>query len=128
MVSRGKGTMPRVTGYWPDNWVGARLEVVVDARDQSRNFRLVGRPIAEMTVVVSTADAQLGQFELVQNGKQTVTVQLPPGPRGTLTFDFSDHVIDGAGRPIAFLMQETDLFREEDLQPSASAASARQRV
>jgi glycosyltransferase involved in cell wall biosynthesis/2-polyprenyl-3-methyl-5-hydroxy-6-metoxy-1,4-benzoquinol methylase len=117
--SPGKGRMRRVMGYWPDNWVGARLEVVVDARDQSRNFRLVGLPISEMTVVVSTAGAQLGQFELAQNGEQTVTVQLPPGPRETLRFDFSDHVMDGRGRPIAFLVQETDLFREDDLHALA---------
>jgi len=114
--SPGRGRVPRVTGYWPDNWVGARLEVVVDARDQSRNFRLVGRPIAEMTVVVSTADTQLGQFELAtQNGQETVTIQLPPGPPETVRLAFSDHIVDGAGRPISFLLQETDLFGEADL-------------
>jgi glycosyltransferase involved in cell wall biosynthesis len=106
----------RVSGYWPDNWVANRLEVVIDPREQSRKLRLVGRPVAGMTVEVSASGTQLGQFELVQNGRETVTVQLPPGPRETVTFAFSDHSVDGAGRPISFLLEETNLFREEDLQ------------
>lgn len=110
----GNGRL-RVSGYWPDNWVGHRLEVVIDARARSRTLRLVGQPVAPMTVEVFASDTPLAECTLVQNGRQTVDVQLPPGPKETVTFAFSEHVVDGAGRPLAFLLQETNLFREEDL-------------
>jgi glycosyltransferase involved in cell wall biosynthesis len=109
----------RVSGYWPDNWVANRLEVVVDPREQSQKLLLVGRPVTGMTLEVSTSGKQLGEFELVRNGRETVSVWLPPGPRETVTYAFSDHSVDAAGRPISFLLEETNLFREEDLHALA---------
>jgi glycosyltransferase involved in cell wall biosynthesis len=105
----------RVTGYWPDNWVEERLDVVLDARGQSRSLQLVGRPVRAMTVEVSTNGTPLGRFELDEDRQETVTVQIPPGPREKVSFAFSDHMVDAAGRRISFLLQETNMFREEDL-------------
>jgi len=106
---------PQVSGYWPDNWIEARLDVVVDARETNHELRLVGRPIAEMTVEVAAKGTRLGSFKLAGGREETVTVQLPPGPRKSVSLSFSDYVVDVTGRPISFLLQETNLFREEDL-------------
>jgi hypothetical protein len=32
-----------------------------------------------------------------------------------LTFAFSNHVVDANGRPVSFLLNETNVFCEEDL-------------
>lgn len=109
----------RVSGYWPDNWVEEKLEVVVDARERDTQFRIAGRPIAQMTVEVSANGTQLGRFELAGEKQETVTVRLPAGPRERVSFSFSNHSGDAAGRPISFLLEETNLFREEDLHPLA---------
>jgi hypothetical protein len=106
----------RVKGFWPDNWVERQLDVVVDARDETRQVKLIGAPVAAMTVQVSAHGRPLRQFVLAQNGRQTIDLELPPGPEETITFDFSDHVVDGAGRPVSFMLDETDLFSEDDLR------------
>lgn len=106
---------PRVTGFRVDNWVEPQLDVVVDTRLRGRELRLVGEPVAPMTVAVSTGDQQLGQFDLAKNGRQTVLVELPPGPRAVLTYVFSRHEPDAHGRSVSFRLQETNLFTEQDL-------------
>jgi glycosyltransferase involved in cell wall biosynthesis len=105
----------RVRGYWSDNWVEERLEVVFDARDRDRQLRIVGRPIADMTVEVQANETRLGRFELVGDRQETLAVPLGPGPRETVAFSFSRSMVDSSGRPISFLLQETNLFSEEDL-------------
>jgi glycosyltransferase involved in cell wall biosynthesis len=110
-----RGARLRVSGFWPDNWTSERLDVVVDSREQPCSLCIVGRPVAEMTVRVSANGTNLGEFELKESERETVKVQLPAGPRELVSFSFSDHAVDANGRRVAFLVQETNLFREEDL-------------
>ena len=102
-------------GFWRDNWVAHRLDVVVDRSDHARSLRIVGCPVADMTLRVSSNGKQLGRFQLRQAEQEAVTIEVPPGPREVITFAFSVHAVDVKGRPIAFLLNETNLFREEDL-------------
>lgn len=105
----------RVTGFWHDNWVAERLDVVVYPRAHDCNLRIVGRAVARMTLRVSANKVHLGEFNLRQGERESVTVQLPAGPRELVTFAFSDHAVDANGRRVAFLLEETNVFREEDL-------------
>jgi glycosyltransferase involved in cell wall biosynthesis len=105
----------RVRGYWSDNWIEERLEVVLDAREHDRQLRLTGRAVDTMTVEVAANGVVLGRFELGRGRQETVAVRLGPGPRETVSFFFSHSMLDTAGRPISFLLEETNLFREEDL-------------
>jgi len=68
-----------------------------------------------MTVRVSANGTQLAEFALRENECELMRVQLPAGPRELLSFSFSDYALDAHGRRVAFLVQETNLFREEDL-------------
>jgi hypothetical protein len=104
-----------VSGFFPDNWVAERLDVVVDSREQLRQLRIVGRPVADLTVRVSANGTQLGEFALKEAECEAVKVQLPAGPPELVSFAFSNHAVDANGRRVAFLVQETNLFREEDL-------------
>lgn len=105
----------RVRGYWSDNWVEERLEVVFDARERNHELRIVGRPITDMTVEVSANGTRLGRFDLTGERQETVAVTLGPGPPETVSFSFSRSLVDAGGRPISFLLQETNLFKEDDL-------------
>jgi hypothetical protein len=109
------GESLRVRGFWRDNWVGERLDVVVDARERERTLNLVGRPVTDMTLLVSANGTELARFDLSGGEEQDVVVELPPGPRERLTFTFSEHAVDAGGRTVAFLLEATDAFREEDL-------------
>jgi glycosyltransferase involved in cell wall biosynthesis len=112
LVSRGR---LRVSGFWPDNWVGERLEVVVERRDSPRRLQLVGRPVSEMTVKVSANGTQLGEYALGDSDFESVDFELPPGPQEVVTFRFSEHAVDANGRRVAFRVRNTNLFREDDL-------------
>jgi glycosyltransferase involved in cell wall biosynthesis len=105
----------RVSGFWPDNWVSEQLDVVVGRRDQTSELRMVGWPIAGMTLEVSANGNRLGRFELEGSREEAVVVQLPPGPPETVSFRFSDAVVDTAGRTVSFRLNETNMFGEEDL-------------
>jgi hypothetical protein len=105
----------RVRGFWRDNWVGHRLDVVVDASEHSRSLSLVGRPVSDMTVTVTADGSGLGHFELRAGHEEDLVVDIPAGPREQITFSFSDHAVDADGRAVAFLLQETNAFREADL-------------
>jgi hypothetical protein len=74
-----------------------------------------GATVQATTVEVSTSGTPLGQFQLDEDRQEAVTVQLPPGPREKVSFAFSDHMVDAAGRRISLFPQETNMFREEDL-------------
>ena len=106
-----QGTQLRVNGYWPDNWVSDRLDVLIDRREHVRDLRIVGRPVAGMTLSVSAGAKQLGRSRITQRDHESVTVRLPAVPRELVTYAFSSHVVDEGGRRVAFLLEETNLFK-----------------
>ena len=111
----GRAARGRVRGYWPDNWVASTLDVDVGARDRTRELRLVGRSIDAMDVEVSANGACLGRFELEKGRCEVISVSVPPGPRETVSFAFSRSLVDSAGRSISFLLEGTNVFKEDDL-------------
>jgi glycosyltransferase involved in cell wall biosynthesis len=110
-----RGARLRVSGFWPDNWVAEKLDVIVEPRQRACQLQLVGRPVAEMTVRVSANGTDLGVYELSESDFESVEVELPPGPQEVVTFAFSEHAVDARGRRVAFLVRRTNLFREDDL-------------
>ncbi len=118
-AARGRAGNPvgrgRVRGYWADNWVEATLDVDVDASDRTREFRLVGKSINVMDVEIFASGTRLGRFDLKKGRHEVITVSVPPGPRETVSFVFSRSLDDVTGRSISFLLEETNLFREDDL-------------
>lgn len=105
----------RVRGYWPDNWVEPTLDVDVEARNRTRELRLVGRSIDAMNVEISANGTRLGRFDLEKGRREVITVSVPPGPRETVSFAFSHSLVDSTGRPVSFLLEGTNLFKEDDL-------------
>jgi glycosyltransferase involved in cell wall biosynthesis len=106
---------PRVSGFWPDNWVTDRLDVVIGPRESAREVRILGRAVVGMSVEVSADGDRLGRFELEGSREEAVVVKVPPGPLETISFQFSDAVVDGSGRMIAFRLDATNLFSEADI-------------
>jgi glycosyltransferase involved in cell wall biosynthesis len=105
----------RVRGFWPDNYIGELLEVVIDARDRPRELTISGRALVETSLVVSANGTRLGQFDLMPGERTSPRVEVPPGPREVVSFSFARHSVDAEGRSLAFLLEETNAFREEDL-------------
>ncbi len=87
----------------------------MDSRERVRDLTITGCSLADTTLVVSVDGKHLGRFELKKGERKSVTIQLPRGPREVVTFAFSDHLTDDKGRTVAFLLEETNVFREEHL-------------
>lgn len=104
----------RVTGYWADNWVDPRLDVML-ARGSAGPLRLEGVPAADMTVDVAVDDEVVQKVALRGGERTTIECAGPYSGSETLSFVFSESVQDGGGRRVSFRVEATDLFTEEDL-------------
>jgi glycosyltransferase involved in cell wall biosynthesis len=104
----------RVTGYWADNWVDPRLEVVL-TRSSAGPLRLEGVPATDMTVDVAVDDEVVQKVALRGGERTTIECVGPYSGSETVSFVFSESVQDGGGRQVSFRVEATDLFTEEDL-------------
>ena len=104
----------RITGYWADNWVDPRLEVVL-ARGSATSFRLTGVPATDMSVDLAVDTEPVESIPLRGGKRTTIECVGPYAGSETLSFVFSDAVTDGSGRRVSFRVEATDLFTEEDL-------------
>jgi glycosyltransferase involved in cell wall biosynthesis len=104
----------RVTGYWADNWVDPRLDVVL-AREPATSLRLEGVPATDMVVDLAVDDEVVQRIPLHGGKSTTIECVGPYSGRETLSFVFSQAVTDEAGRQVSFRVDATDLFSEQDL-------------
>jgi glycosyltransferase involved in cell wall biosynthesis len=104
-----------VRGFWDDNWLAPTCRVVLKDRGRDGWLRLAGTAPRDMTLTVRAGRRIVGAFPLRADRYETVCfpVQAELGHR--LTLHFSDQVVDASGRVVSFLLQDTNLFSEQDL-------------
>ena len=112
-IAANSGT--RVRGFSTDNWVEPRLDVLVDARDTPREFWIAGVPVAGMRLEVAAGNRLIDSFVLEADAPFASTFSLPAGTATRISFAFSAGLPDSRGRTISFLLEGTNIFREEDL-------------
>jgi glycosyltransferase involved in cell wall biosynthesis len=119
IIKRQRPTQVRVSGCWADNWIEERLEVALDASRTNQRLFLIGRPVEAMEVELAVDGAVVARHQLVADRVQAIPVNLPAGPEARLSVSFSRSLVDDLGRPLSLFLEETNLFREEDLPPLA---------
>jgi hypothetical protein len=106
---------PKVVGYWGDNWMGATCKIRLQDSLVGERIHLTGSAPQDTELTVSCKGSTLGVFQLQANVLQNVTFDVTPDQGREVTLEFSKHIVDAAGRRVAFLLQGTNLFAEADL-------------
>jgi hypothetical protein len=108
--------VPRtVTGYWGDNWVGETCKVRLKDSAAGEHLHLAGVAHQPMELIVLAKDKEIGVFPLRGQQLEEIQFHVEPGKDRELVLKFSKHFVDGAGRQLAFLLQGTNMFSEQDL-------------
>jgi hypothetical protein len=104
----------RVFGWYPDNWLEQECEVWVQNATAGNRLRLVGTPPCDTTLTV-TADSKLVTKQFLSGSKrQKVLFHIDPGKNRQVKLHFSHCQVDTAKRKLAFLLEDTNLFLEQD--------------
>lgn len=110
-----RGTTPAVAGYWGDNWVGETCTVRLKDNPAGEHIHLAGIAAEAMELKVLEKDREIAAFALRGQQLEEVEFHVEPGENRELVLKFSRHFVDGAGRKLAFMLQGTNLFTEQDL-------------
>jgi glycosyltransferase involved in cell wall biosynthesis len=104
-----------VAGYWGDNWVSETCKVRLKDSPAGEHIQLTGVAHQPLELRVLVKDKEIGVFPLRGQQLEEIHFHVEPGQDRELVLKFSKHFVDGAGRQLAFLLQGTNLFSEQDL-------------
>ena len=103
-----------VKGFWPDNWLEPRLTITPKLRARGEVLHIAGvAPIDQtMTIVAGNREICRCDFKAHQYKKVSFPADLAGAERISIRFSF--FVEDPAKRKLAFLLQDTNVFSEQD--------------
>jgi len=104
-----------VKGFWPDNWLEPRLTIMPRLRASGEVLHIAGvAPIDQiMTIVAGNREIRRFDFKAHQYKKVSFPADLTGAERISIRFSF--FVEDPAKRKLAFLLQDTNVFSEQDI-------------
>jgi glycosyltransferase involved in cell wall biosynthesis len=103
-----------VKGFWPDNWLEPKLTIPPKSRARGQVLHLAGVAPIDQTMTVAVGDRKICKcdFEAHQYMKVSFLADLVGGER--ISIRFSSFVEDPGKRRLAFLLQDTNVFSEQD--------------
>ncbi len=103
-----------VKGFWPDNWLAPKLTIPPKSRAPGQVLHLAGVAPIDQTMTVAAGDREICKcdFEAHQYTKVSFLADLAGGKR--ISIQFSSFVEDPGKRRLAFLLQDTNVFSEQD--------------
>ncbi len=104
-----------VNGLWPDNWLEPQCTIRVSKTAPGQTLKLSGVAPVDSVLTVLDQGHVLGQYPLRAQMFERIHFQVTMDSSRKLELTFSSHVTDSNRRPLAFLLQETNLFCEHDL-------------
>ncbi len=104
-----------VEGFWGDNWMAETCVVRLKESPAGEHVQLTGVATSSMTLTVAVNNEAIGSFSLQGQKPEAIQFHLEPGPRREVVLKFSNHMVDPAGRKLAFLLSGTNLFSEQDM-------------
>ena len=110
-VSRARKT----DGFGLDNWMAPVCMLKLDQPYREGKLYLVGITPIAMSLKIQSNEEVIGIFNLRPNSYETVEFELAFDRSQHIKFMFSESFVDKYGRKLSFLLQDTNLFLEEDL-------------
>ena len=114
---------PCVVGYWSDNWLDPRLEIILGPNAMHGPLRIEGIPVKDMAVTVTLRGRDVREVDLRGGAYEIVEIDLSRAPGDVISFSFSERFQDGERRVVSFLLQATNIFAEEDLADGGAIAA-----
>lgn len=110
-----RGQRHDVWGYWGDNWLEPLVRIRLRPRPPGHRYHLAGSAPVDLELRITCGDAVVGRHALKAHEPRRVTLSADGLTGPIVSLRFSKGVTDAAGRRLSFLVEDTNLFAEEDL-------------
>jgi glycosyltransferase involved in cell wall biosynthesis len=104
-----------VTGYWSDNWLAPMVSIAPRKRAAGQALRIAGIAPTDSVMSVLAGDEKILEFKCAAGRYEAVSFLADQVGDKRITIEFSSPILDDAGRRVAFLLQDTNLFSEADI-------------
>ncbi len=112
--SRGDSS-GRVIGYWYDNWLASTVTISPRKPPLGEDFYIGGVAPVAMEMEVYSNEEKIYSSKLRPNRHESICLPYKLSENKSIVIKFSRFVEDSSGRKLAFLLQETNLFSEQDI-------------
>lgn len=112
--SKKGDSVGRVRGFWYDGWLTPVLTIRPSNRRLEDKFYLEGRVPVDTKMTVYCDGSIIAEYQITANRDQRFTLPLDCIENQQIKIKFSRHIVVGS-RQLSFLLQETNLFSEQDL-------------
>lgn len=103
-----------VTGFLPDNWLEPEVFITPRQKSAGHYLHLGGIAPIDLTMLVYAGKEEVGQFNFSAHQYQRIQFSSDLISNKPILVRFSDFVIDDHNRRLAFLLQDTNIFSEQD--------------
>ncbi len=103
-----------IVGFWPDNWIEPTLMIPAKKRSSGTILYFGGFSPVDLVMEVCVRDKMIHQFDFKAHQYQKVTFPADEINDERVDILFSNFVKDAENRNLSFLLQDTNLFSEQD--------------
>lgn len=104
-----------VKGFWPDNWLEPKLIITPKSRAGGEVLHIGGVAPIDQTMTVAAGDKEICRFDFKAHQYKKVSFPADLAGAQKISIRFSSFVEDPAKRKLAFLLQDTNVFSEQDI-------------
>jgi glycosyltransferase involved in cell wall biosynthesis len=103
-----------VKGFWPDNWLEPKLTIMPKARARGQVLHIAGVAPIDQTMTVAAGDKEICKCDFKAHQYKKVTFPADLADAQRISIRFSSFVETPTKRKLAFLLQDTNVFSEQD--------------
>lgn len=106
---------PPVTGFLTDNWLEPWVSIPPKERAPGQVLRIAGWAPFDVEMSLSAGDREIQKFEFKKHQYKKVSFPADLIGSNRLEIQFSAFFEDTANRKLAFMLQDTNVFTEQDV-------------
>ncbi len=114
-LARLNTSIVSIAGFWPDNWIEPTLMIPPKKRSSGTILYFGGTSPVDLKMSVCVREMPIHQFEFKAHQYQKVTFIADGINDERVDIRFSNFVKDAGNRHLSFLLQDTNVFSEQDL-------------
>ncbi|WP_161685566.1 glycosyltransferase [Thermoanaerobaculum aquaticum] len=105
----------RVFGFWPDGWLAPLAQIYLPHPAVGQAYYLQGRAPVPMTLKLRVSGSSWHEHHLPANEELSIPIKIESSGPTRIYLSFSRFIVDLVSRPLAFRIEDTNLFSERDL-------------